>query len=283
MSTLTESPAPRVETAATLRELALVDAQRYARHPLFLLGFVANAALVYAAARDRAPAPLGIAISPAFFIGVLGLVVAHRLTTSLRRSHELVDSMPSSERRRTAALCLACLVPFAAGIASVVAILALSAAYPPELVPPHTQMAWFGDYSGVDVVAALFAMAAVASLGGPLLGVLIARWAPFRGSALLAIVAIFFVCEASTHWPVPWSVSLPWSGLYDEHATHGVVTYSVTWSGVSQVWYCVYTLLMCGLAAVGAMLHDPVDRRPLLWTGGALVMAAAGAFALTVA
>jgi len=283
MSTLTESPAPRVEPAATLRELALVDAKRYATHPLLLFGFVANAALIYAAARDRAPAPLGIAISPAFFLGVLGLVVAHRLTTSLGRSHELVDSMPSSERRRTAALCLACLVPFAAGLASAVAILVLSAAYPPELVPPHTQMAWFGDYSGVDVVAALLAIGAVASLGGPLLGILIARWAPFRGSALVAIVVIFFVCESSTHWSVPWSVSLPWTSLYDEYASHGVVTHSVMWVGVSQVWYCVYALLMCGLAAVGAMLHDPVDRRPLLWTGGALAVAAAGAFALTAA
>ena len=62
----------------------------------------------------------------------------------------------------------------------------------------------------------------------------------------------------------------------------GVVRSSTFYAGVSQVWYLVYTLLMCGMAAVGAMLRDPVDRRPLLWTGAALAVAAAGALTLTV-
>jgi hypothetical protein len=53
--------------------------------------------------------------------------------------------------------------------------------------------------------------------------------------------------------------------------------------GVSEVWFLVYALLMCGLAAVGAMLRDPVDRRPLLWTGAALAVAAGCALVLTVA
>ena len=50
-------PAER-RTVATLRELALVDAKRFARHPLFIFGVVANFALIYVAAVDRAPAPL---------------------------------------------------------------------------------------------------------------------------------------------------------------------------------------------------------------------------------
>ena len=111
---------------------------------------------------------------------------------------------------------------------------------------------------------------------------LIATWAPFRGSAVLAVVGLFFLCEAGTHWEVPWNVLFPWSSLYDEHVADSVMRSSNFYHGVSLVWYLVYTLLMCGLAAVGALLRDPVDRRPLLWTGAALAVAAAGAFALTV-
>ncbi len=272
---------PSVDTVATVRELALVDARRFARHPLFIFGVVANFVLIYAAARDRVPDPLAIAISPAFFLGIFGLVVAHRLTTSLRRTHELVDSMPSSQRRRTAALCLACGVPFVAGIASAVMIIVSVESYPPEK-QPEALMAWFGDYPAADVIAGVLTVGAVAALGGPLLGVLIARWAPFRGSALLAVVGLFFLCEAATHWSAPWNVLFPWSALADEHVTDGVVRSSTFYSGISEVWYFVYTLLMCGLAAVGAMLRDPVDRRPLLWAGGVLAVAAAGALTLTV-
>lgn len=278
---VTVTSAPSVDTVATLRELALVDAKRFARHPLFIFGVVANFALIYAAARDRVPSPVSIGISPAFFLGILGLVVAHRLTTSLRRTHELVDSMPSSQRRRTAALCLACIVPFLAGIASAILIIVLVEAYPPER-QPDAVMTWFGDYPAADVIASVLTVGAVAALGGPLLGVLIAMWVPFRGSALLAVVGLFFLCEAATHWAAPWNVLFPWSALANEHVTDGVVRSSTFYPGVSEVWYLVYTLLMCGLAAVGAMLRDPVDRRPLLWTAAALAVAAAGALTLTV-
>ena len=51
-------------------------------------------------------------------------------------------------------------------------------------------MAWFGDYPTVDVIAVLLAMGPVATLGGPLLGVAVARWAPFRGSALVGVVVL---------------------------------------------------------------------------------------------
>ena len=268
--------------SATVRELALVDAKRFARHPLFVFGVLANFGLIFAAALDRVPSPLGLAISPAFFLGIFGLVVAHRLTTSLRRTHELVDATPSSERRRTLALCLACGVPFVAGIASAVAILVLVKAYPPDAPAPGATMTWFGYYPWYDVVGTLLATGTVAALGGPLLGVLIGRWTPFRGSALLAVVGIFLVCEAASHWSTPWRVLPPWTALADEHSVDGVVTSSTFVPGVSEAWYCVYALLMCGLAAVGALLRDPVDRRPLMWAGAALTVCAVGAFLLTI-
>jgi hypothetical protein len=282
MSVTVTSP-PSADTAATVRQLALVDAKRFARHPLFIIGSIATFGFIPWAATYRSPSPLvGLTLLQAFFLGIFGLIIAHRLTTSLRRSHELVDSLPSSEQQRTMALCLACGVPFIAGIASTVVILVSLVVFPPDAPAPDRTMTWFGYYPWLDVVAALLGMGTIAALGGPLLGVLIAKWAPFRGSALIAVVGIFFVCEASTHWPVPWAVVLPWSALADDHVKNGVMTGSSFVPGVSEVWFCVYALLMCGLAVVAAMLRDPGNRRRLLWTGAALAVAAAGALTLTV-
>ncbi len=275
---------PDVDPAATVRELALADAKRFARHPLFIIGVVATIGLTPWAATDRAASPLGLSILQSFFLGIFGLVVAHRLTTALRSSREVVESLPSSQRQRTLALCLACGVPFLAGVVSMVVMLLSLAALAPNDPAPDRTMTWFGYYPWADVVAVLLLAGPVAALGGPLLGVLIARWAPFRGSALLAVVGIFFLVEASTHWDLPWRMMLPWSVLVDEHAVDGTVTGSNFVAGVSEVWFLVYSLLACGLAVVGALLREPEDRRPpLLWTGAALVVACAGAVAMTVA
>lgn len=54
------------------------------------------------------------AIAPAFF---LGSFVGVRLTRSLARSSEAVDASPADGVTRTAALCLACLVPGAVALA----------------------------------------------------------------------------------------------------------------------------------------------------------------------
>lgn len=282
MSAVTTTAPAGADTAATVRELAAADAKRFARHPLFIIGNLANLALIYAAALDRVPSPLGLAVSPAFFLGIFGLIVAHRLTTAMQRSHELVDSMPSSQRRRTLALCLACGVPFVAGIVSAIVILVLVAAYPPDRPTPGEKMTWFGYYPWLDVIATLLAIGTVAALGGPLLGVLIATWAPFRGSALIAVVAIFFLCEAATHWSSPWRYLPPWTALVDEHVLDGEVGSSTFQPGISEAWYFVYALLMSALAAVGALLRDPGDRRMLLWIGAVLAVSAAGAVTLTV-
>lgn len=283
MSLATSPPRPTATaTPATLRQLALVDAKRYARHPLFVFGLVASLAVIIWAATLREPGTLALVIVPSFFLGLLGLVVAHRLTTSMRGTRELVDSMPLNPRRRTLSLCLACGVPMLAGLVCSIAIVLSAAAFPPVEPVPGAPTAWFGDAPWPDVLATLLALGTVAALGGPLLGVLIATWAPFRGSALVAVVVIFLVCEAATHWSMPWRMVLPWSVPVDDHVTDGVLTSSTFVPGASMVWFLVYALLMCGLAAVGAMLRDPVGRRPLLWTAAGLVVAASGALVLTV-
>jgi hypothetical protein len=287
MSTLTATR-PRTQGGGpTLRQLALADARRYAHHPLFLLGLLLSLGLNGAwVALAREPDPLAATIIPAFFLGVLGFVVAHRLTTSLRPTHELVDASPSSRRRRTLALCLACGVPLAAGVVCTVEVLLLTAAYPPVPVPAGAPMFWFGHGSWSAVVGALVAMGPVACLGGPLLGVLVATWAPFRGSALvgavLLLVATSVPASSPSSTPTLWRVLPPFAALTDEHAVHGNVVSSTLVPGVSPTWYLGYVVLLCALAVVAALLHERGGRGPLLGAAAALGLAAAGALALTV-
>ena len=220
-----------------------------------------------------------IAISPAFFLGVFGLVVAHRLTTSLRRTHELVDSMPSSPRPRTAALCLACMVPFLAGVASVVVILVL-VGLTRRCSLTRTPDDLVRDYPAVDVLAGCSPSAPLQRSGDRSSGVLIARWAPF---GVLPSSQSSASSSSARRAPLANAVGgcAAVVRALGRFCVDGVDPLDFL-PGVSEVWFVFYALLMCGLAAVGALLRDPVDRRPLLWTGAALAVAAAGAFALTV-
>src|SRR4051794_8607686 len=129
------APAP----AATLRALALADARRYARHPLFLLPCL----LLVAAMVDNVVRRKGGGTSPmidtmtiAFLLGVFGFVVAHRLTTSLRRTRELAGTVPVQAQERTLSLCLACLVPAAVGVFCAAFMLVVNAVWPPAGIPP---------------------------------------------------------------------------------------------------------------------------------------------------
>lgn len=278
-----ERPMSASDAGGTVRELARTEARRFARHPLFLVGALAALVMTVPVVRTRDPDPLALTLLPAFFVGVFGFVVAHRLTTSLDRTAELVGATPSSQRTRSAALCLACLVPLVAGVIVTGEALVLVALNPPDVVPKDGSMAWFGDYPWSVVVSALLAMGPVACLGGPLLGVAVARWAPFRGSALLAVVLLVVSCALMASGPrFPWRAMPPWAALSDEHVEGGVIVSSTFPSSVSPVWYLVYTLLLCALAAVAALLRDPRERRPLLWAGALLTAGAVGALLLAV-
>jgi hypothetical protein len=280
----TEPAAP--SPAPTLRSLALTDARRYARHPLFLGGvalLVIYAVLYPFSASDRSERGAGFTIVTAFALGVLGFVVAHRLTTSLRRSRDLVDTAPVSPQLRTGALCLACLVPAATGALFLLYGVLAARWWPPVNLPPGAHVAWFSDEPDLAILAMLVAAGPVAALGGPLLGVAVGRWAPFRGSALLGMVVLTVGCTAAIEAPPPWRVLPPWASLVDERAENGFVVFAQMTPGVVPQWYLGYVLCLCGLAVVAALLHDATDRRRLLGIGSALVVGAAVCLVLTTA
>lgn len=275
----------QINPTSTLLTLARADARRFARHPLFIFGagFLGVLGVVALFQPSTGPSPMAGTVLIAFFLGVFGFVVAHRLTTSLRRSGDLVGTLPVGDRQRTAALCLACLVPTAVATLVVVYMLIEGAVWPPEGIPASKPVAWFADEPDLDILAALIAMGPVAALGGPLLGVAVARWAPFRGSALVGVVLLVFGTAMPSEAASPWRAIPPWSVLADEFVDeNGRLNSSSMVPDVSPEWYLGYALCLCGLAVVAALLRDPVNRRPLVWTGVGLTLAAIGCFALTV-
>ena len=267
---------------ATVLALARADARRYARHPLFL----GAAALLLISMGDgvrqqeQNGSPLNGALLVAFLLGVFGFVVAHRLTTSLGRTGDLAGTapvgraaahhgptpgVPGAGRRRL------CLHRLHAGVDGDLA---------PVGVPDTAHVAWFRDESDLAVLATLIALGPVAALGGPLLGVAVARWAPFRGSALVGVVTLVFLSALPSGASNPWRLLTPWPALYDEHANTrtGQLIDSALVPGFDHGWVVAYLLCLCGLAAVAALLRDPPHRRLLLVTGAALAVGAAASF-----
>jgi hypothetical protein len=282
--------APGATTASsasreTVQALARAEARRYARHPLFIVsvGLLLLGMVDGVVKQGQNGSPMNGLLLIAFLLGVFGFVVAHRLTTSLRRTGDLVSTAPVDSQKRTLCLLLACLVPVVAGSVFVVSMVITGAIWPPVGMPADAPVAWFGDEPDLAVVATLVALGPVAALGGPLLGVAVARWAPFRGSALVGVVTLVFVVALPSDAPHPWIVLSPWPILYGEHANaQDQLTDSFLIPHVAQGWVIVYLLCLCGLAAVAALLRDPPHRRALLWTGGALAVGATGSFLLAV-
>ena len=282
MTTLT-SPRPAVTPRQSVTALAQADARRFARHPLFLvtLAVVVLSGASGIAKHDVAGVGVEGSVFPAFFIGVFGFVVAHRLTTSLRRSGDLADTAPVGPQRRTLALCLACLVPTSLGVLVVLNAAVFGAIWPPTM--PDGHVAWFGYESNADVWGVLVGDVVLASLGGPLLGVAVARWAPFRGSALLGMTLLVTVPVMAQTVPSPWYAISPWVIFNDEHVVGG--EYQSSWipDAVSPAWWCGYAACLCGLAVVAALMREQAHRSQLFAVGGVVVAAASGFLLLAVA
>jgi hypothetical protein len=279
----TEAPA----RATTLRTLAGVEARRYARHPLFLTGVALMVWVMVNIAQGLAngtgDAQL-LSVSdgttvPAFFLGVLGVFVGHRLTRSMARSSEAVEASPADGVTRTAALCLACLVP---GVAAMV-----------WLAWNYVAMAvWPGPYSAAISStnhAAMLSAGVVYAVGGPLFGVMVGRWTRFPGAGLVAAVVLVGWALLSTfgllmsasrvgtlvHLNAPFTT---W--VSSDSAT------AVSWvAGGSPVWYLIYVTLLCGVAASAAMLHEAwgAQRSRLVRVWAILVGLALVALALAAA
>jgi len=279
---LRERPAPPVASVA-LRTLAALEARRYLRSPLFLIGVLLLVWATVVATGDlgrnvMTADPGDQDFLPAFCLGLLGVFVGHRLTRSLDASGEAIAASPSDGVRRTAALCLACLVP---GVVALAWVGWMYTALAVEDIPLSAAI-------GAGARAAMLLSGAVAAVGGPLFGVLVARWVRFPGSALVGAVVL-------TGWVLVGTVSLampPSRAGTLLHLSAPLTAWvsadgprSPAWvAGGSPGWYLGYLLLLCGLAATAALLPSATGARRgrLLGLLGVLGVAAVACLALAV-
>ena len=188
--TAVAAPAAVPATSTVLLRLARIEALRYARHPLFVVGLL----LALASSGTYGPVELDHQVVPAFFIGVLGLVVASRLATATDTSRPVVMAAPVIEPVRTAALCLACAVPALAGLLVVVVHRLFVLADPPRSYE-------YAGYGATDRWWITIVIPVVACAGGPLLGVLVGRWLRFRGATVLAVLLVLLWSQIGAYYP----------------------------------------------------------------------------------
>lgn len=273
MSAAVTVPPTTADGVRPVLALARTEAVRLLRHPLFL---VALALFVWQLAQTAVISPertlRGLseawAVLTGFYLGLGGFLAMHSLTRSTRSARDVVGAAPLDETRRTLALCLACLVPFGLAL----------------LGGAVTMLTWDGGPDGfysvltAGEIRAFHATVLLAALGGPLLGVAVARW--WRWPMAGVVVAIGLVA---------WSVS---TGIF----THGFGTtlyhqsgpFSLALTGAeseqtfrqagSWAWRVPYVACLCALALQAALLHGATGRlrtRLLGGLGGTAVVAVA--------
>jgi hypothetical protein len=260
MSTLSTD----VASGTGLGAMARIESRRMARHPAFVIGVVlafAVALLLFFISDDpNTGDKLAMPVIPAFFIGLTSLVAMARLTRSTEVTAEAIGTAPGSESRRTAALVVACLVPFAAGLAVVAMLLVMSA-----VRPPHPDEWWFGTLPDWQVWSVLLALGPVACLGGGLLGVLTGRWLRFPGAAAVVVIAVVVVSNLG-QMPIAYESTseyrlwVPWAMFHSGTMPDGTAVFFAGNPG----FYLGYLLCLCAAAALVALWHDRTARTPRL-------------------
>lgn len=251
--------APPVSDAATLATLARYETLRLARHPLFVVAvllcllvtvatpFSEYATEEYLARTGDTEANMDWPVAPAFLLGLGGLIAMNRLTTSAGRAGDVLRAAPVPEQRRTWALCVACLLPAA------IALVCAAYVFTWWMVEPPTASVSWHDVTTVDK-AAVMAQGVLAALGGPLVGVLVARWWRWPTAAavsclLLIIWTVLSLIPDRTalltlhHMAAPFTLV---AANFDES----------TWVlGGNHLWRVTYLAGLCCLAVLGACAH----------------------------
>lgn len=246
--------------ASGLGAVAGIEARRLARSPIFLVGVCLAfgvLALMYATNDDPAFVDLlSIPVVPAFFIGLPALVATARLTRSTEAAVEAVATAPGTEARRTAALAVACLLPFAAGLVFAGVEIALARAG-----GVAQQEWWFGTMPDWQVWSILVALSGVSCLGAALLGVLTGRWLRFPGASAVVVVAVVAVSFGGA-MPLAYGDSselrlwVPWAMWHSGTMVDGT---QVLFAG-NPAFYLGYVLALCALATLVAVWHDRTAR-----------------------
>lgn len=229
-----------------------VEVRRYARHPVFLIGVLFTAITTVISVNHVTDDVYAPPLIPAFFLGVFGMVVGFRLTRSLERSAEAMTSAPVSMQTRVRALLLACLLPGALGLLAGIAMLTV----------PDVKGSWvYGTWAGHERLAIMLGQTAIASLGGPLLGIAAARWMRFPGAVVVPIVVVVTWVIVGNGWTANNQNSTGWlaARLFSPFAffttldTQSGPHRLESWRG--EPWFfLLWLVLLCVATAIVALL-----------------------------
>ena len=199
-------------------------------------------------------------LGPAALIGVPGLIVMFGLTRNSDRAADAAGAVSVPQRTRTLALASAVVVPAVCGLLWFGTATVAYFAHPPAASGP------FGPADDGFVLATMFAQGVMSCIGGPLLGLLLARWFPRRGIAPVAAVVLVLVTillqglfEITRAWREIW----PWTHF---HGPLGVSDDPDRWAVLpgSPYWYIGYLVALCVLAVFVAMYRDEESDRTRL-------------------
>jgi hypothetical protein len=263
---------------AALPALARHEIRRYARHPLFLVGAALTTAVC--AMGPDAGSSLGHVIVPATCIGVFGLLVMVSLVRASDQANEAAGTVVASERTRTLALAISTVVPFVAGL-----LFFAWAVWAYHDEPPAANTVPFGDVGDAWAYAVLFALGTISCVGGPILGLVIGRWLPFRGAGIVSAVVLIMltIVFQGLVEPVRYvRVFAPWTYFGGPYGVEGDANRWLIFTG-SPFWYCLYLVVLCAIGVIIAMLHDrEQERRPLVRVLAVLGVVAVVLFVLTM-
>ncbi len=258
---------------SVLRQLALKEIGRYLRHPLFLFGFI----LCWFASLSNVDKQMSVLISPiapAAGIGLFGLLVTNSLARSSDRIARIAGEAPTSIRTRTLAVIVSTVVPLTVGL-----VWFAWAVWEYHRQPPAVDGAPFGGVGNGWAYALLFALGTISCVGGPLLGVVLARWVNIRGAAPVAAVLLVLAVIIMQGIFVPLrSVRLfmPWTQFAGPYGVAGDSNRALILRG-STGWYAVYLGLLCGLGALVSLIPGDGRRRSLQLAAGAVAILAVAA------
>ena len=272
-----------VSGVAGHRAMAVIEARRMARHPVFVIGValgfvVLGLYAVLVADTTGIPVVLTLPLLGAFYIGLASVIAAALLTRSTEVAVEAVATAPGTEGRRTLGLAAVGIPPLVAGLVFSVALVVLA-----QVIGVAPQEWWFGTLPDWQVWSIVL-QCPVACLDGALLGVLVGRWLRFRGSSAVVVVALVVVTllgqtplldTSSSEWRL-W---VPWALWHTGDNADGTQTLMAG----NPAATLGYLLALGALAILGAMWHDRTARTPRFRVVVAAVVAAALAFFLVAA
>ena len=267
----------RPALGSTLGQLARQEIRRYAVHPLFWFGATLTLVLAgFGAAGqsgERGRTALD-GLGPAFTLGVLGIVVMAGLVRDSDRAAAAAGTVTVPERTRTLALAASAVVPLTVALGWFVAAAYGYLAYPSS--PDST----FAATSDVFVLTVMFSQGVVSAVGGPVLGLVLARWFPRRWvppivAVLVVVVTVAF--NGDQAWNAAWREVWVWTHFHGPLGMWSVEPDPLRWAVLpgSVFWYVGYQLALCALGVLFAVYHDAeCDRRVVVRLGTGLLAVA---------